>query len=365
MSFFLIALVSTSVIVWVFQAVNFLDIMIEDGRDYLIYINYSLLNFPKTFSKLFPFILFFSIYYVTTKIELNNELIILWNFGINKIQLVNFIFKASLILLLIQLIFTSILVPKTQELARAFLRTSEVNFYGNFIKTQKFNDAIKGVTIYSEKKDEEGNLYNLYLKKEINQNEFKITYAKKGIFKKINDVPILVLLDGTTISGSDDEITNFSFSKSDFSLKNIETNTTTYPKNQEISSLKLIKCIKNIKNLKNNTFDNEIKKIENCNIQNIENLFKEFYKRFIIPIYIPLLSMIPFLLIITSKEKSNYMKYRMFTFILGLIIIIFSETTIRFISKEFLQNLSLLFLPIIFNLILYMSFTKKFNARRI
>ena len=84
MSFFLIALVSTSIIVWVFQAVNFLDIMIEDGRDYLIYINYSLLNFPKTFSKLFPFILFFSIYYVTTKIELNNELIILWNFGINK-----------------------------------------------------------------------------------------------------------------------------------------------------------------------------------------------------------------------------------------------------------------------------------------
>ena len=365
MSFFLIALVSTSIIVWVFQAVNFLDIMIEDGRDYLIYINYSLLNFPKTFSKLFPFILFFSIYYVTTKIELNNELIILWNFGINKIQLINFIFKVSLILLIVQLVFTSILIPKTQELARSFLRTSEVNFYGNFIKAQKFNDTIKGVTIYSEKKDGDGNLYNLYLKKEINKNEFKITYAKKGIFKKINDVPILVLLDGTTITGSDDQITNFSFSKSDFSLKNLETNTTTYPKNQEISSLKLITCIKNIKNLKNKIINNEIKKIENCNIQNIENLFKEFYKRFIIPIYIPLLSMIPFLLIITSKEKSNYMKYRMFTFILGLIIIIFSETTIRFISKEFLQNLSLLFLPIIFNLILYMSFTKKFNARRI
>ena len=116
MSFFLIALVSTSIIVWVFQAVNFLDIMIEDGRDYLIYINYSLLNFPKTFSKLFPFILFFSIYYVTTKIELNNELIILWNFGINKIQLINFIFKVSLILLIVQLVFTSILIPKTQEL---------------------------------------------------------------------------------------------------------------------------------------------------------------------------------------------------------------------------------------------------------
>ena len=52
MSFFLIALLSSSIVIWVFQAVNYLDIMIEDGRDYLIYINYSLLNFPKIFSKL-------------------------------------------------------------------------------------------------------------------------------------------------------------------------------------------------------------------------------------------------------------------------------------------------------------------------
>mgnify|MGYP001368637549 CR=1 FL=1 len=86
MSFFLIALFSTSIVVWVFQAVNFLDIMIEDGRDYLTYINYSLLNFPKILSKLFPFVLFFSLFYVTNKIELNNELIILWNFGTSKIR---------------------------------------------------------------------------------------------------------------------------------------------------------------------------------------------------------------------------------------------------------------------------------------
>ena len=62
MSFFLIALIGSSVVVWVFQAVNFLDIMIEDGRDYIVYINYSLLNFPKIISKLFPFVIFFSLF---------------------------------------------------------------------------------------------------------------------------------------------------------------------------------------------------------------------------------------------------------------------------------------------------------------
>ena len=79
MSFFLIALFAASIVVWVFQAVNFLDIIIEDGRDYLVYISYSLLNFPKIFSKLLPFVLFFSLFYVTIKYEFNNQLIIFWN----------------------------------------------------------------------------------------------------------------------------------------------------------------------------------------------------------------------------------------------------------------------------------------------
>ena len=72
--FFTIALLSSSVVVCIFQAVNFLDIIIEDSRDYLVYINYSLLNFPKILSRLFPFVLFFSVFYVTDRYEQNNEL---------------------------------------------------------------------------------------------------------------------------------------------------------------------------------------------------------------------------------------------------------------------------------------------------
>ena len=41
--FFLITLFFASLIIWIFQAVNFLDIMIEDGRDYIVYIKYTLL----------------------------------------------------------------------------------------------------------------------------------------------------------------------------------------------------------------------------------------------------------------------------------------------------------------------------------
>jgi len=362
MSFFVIALFSSSIIIWVFQAVNYLDIMIEDGRDYLVYINYTLLNFPKILSKLFPFVLFFSLFYVTIKYENNNELIIFWNFGINKITLINFIIKSSIVLMLIQIILSSVIVPKSLDVARSFLRGSTVNFYGNFIKPQRFNDTIKNVTIYSEKKDEDGNLYNLYLKKAENDKNFQITYARKGIFKEINKSPVLVLLNGETITRKNNEITNISFSKSDFLLKNFTTNTTTYKKTQELSIQNLFICIDFLYDITKKQNDTS-RTIENCTVTNKSNIFKELYKRLIIPLYIPILMIVPFLLILSSKENSNYFKLKILTFIIGLLIIIFSETTIRVISELFLKNLFLSITPIIIFIIIYLIFVSKFNFR--
>ena len=339
--FFLITLFSASIIIWVFQAVNFLDIMIEDGRDYLVYINYSLLNFPKVVSKVLPFVFFFSFFYVISRYELNNELIIFWNFGVNKLQLINFLFIFSIFLTLIQIILTGFIVPNAQDKARSFLRTSSVNFLENFIKQKKFNDTIKNVTIYSDGKDKEGNLLNLYLKKVENINNFQITYAKKGNFINKRNTQILVLYEGETINVVNDKITNFRFSKSDFNLKNLETNTTTYKKTQEVSSTKLINCYLRLNN--SSIFKVKIENviIENCVSANLNNVIKELYKRFVVPFYLPSLMLIILFLILKSKENINYFTYRVFIFLFGLLIIISSEMSLRFIKNNFIENIKI------------------------
>ena len=345
--FFFITLFSASIIIWVFQAVNFLDIMIEDGRDYLVYINYSLLNFPKVVSKVLPFVFFFSFFYVISKYELNNELIIFWNFGVNKFQLINFLFIFSIFLTVVQIILAAFIVPNAQDKARSFLRTSSVNFLESFIKQKKFNDTIKNVTIYSDGKDKNGNLLNIYLKKEENLNNFQITYAKKGNFVSKKKNQVLVLYEGETINVVNDKVTNFRFSKSDFSLRNLETNTTTYIKTQEVSTLKLIKCYLKLNNL--NFFNITTKDIvlENCIQSNLNNVIKELYKRFIIPFYIPSLMLIILFLILKSKENINYFNYRIFIFLFGLLIIISSEMSLRFIKNNFLENIKIFIVPLI------------------
>ena len=140
--FFVISLVSTSVIIWVFQAVNYLDIVIDDGRDYSVYLSYAVLSFPKIASKILPFAFFFSFSYVIAKYELKNELLIYWNFGINKITFINFFFIFSLFLFFVQIILTAFVVPKAQSTARSIIRTSDYNFVDNFIKVKKFNAVV-------------------------------------------------------------------------------------------------------------------------------------------------------------------------------------------------------------------------------
>ena len=357
--FFIIALFFSSIIIWIFQAVNFLDIMIEDGRDYIVYLKFTALIFPKIVSKILPFIFFLSFVYVITKYELNNELVIFWNYGVNKIEIVNYFFRFSIILAFFQIFLNSIVVPTTQDQARSYLRTSSINFLENFIKPKKFNDTVKDLTIYSDSISEDGSFSNIYIKKGVGFDNFQTTFAKKGNFKKIGNRKIFELYNGETINVVKGKITNFKFSKSNFSLDNLKTNTITHRKTQEVSTINLFVCFKNIYKEKSIDLSKKLK-IENCRSENIENILKEFHKRIIIPLYIPVLMLVTLLLIIKSKENINYLKFRLAIFLIGIFIIVISEMTLRFVNSSLVNNFILLLLPISLIIFLYSIFTYKY-----
>ena len=361
--FFLISLISASTIVWVFQAVNFLDLMVEDGRDFLLYLNYTLLNFPKIISKLLPFALFFSFFYVVSKYELNNELMIFWNFGVSKTKLINFFLKISLIFTVFQIILVSFIVPTTQNISRELIKSSNINFFESFIKPKKFNDNIKGLTIFVDDKSVNGELKNIYLKKETGNANFQITYAKSGYFRSGNNLQILVLENGQTINKVNDDITTFSFTQSTLNMSSQDSGIIKVDKIQETSTFNIIECLNRFINIQKSK--NKSKKfIQNCTIENLDNIYKELYKRFLIPLYIPTLILISLMLIIYSKENINYTKYRLFIFLIGLVIIIFSETTQKLIKDDLNYNLKIYIIPVIIFVLFYFSVSSKLKFKQ-
>jgi lipopolysaccharide export system permease protein len=353
LTFFFLALFGISLIIWVFQAVNFLDIMIEDGRNYNVYFNYTLLNFPKIISRILPFALFISFSYTFIKYEANNELIIFWNHGVSKISIINFFFWISILIMLVQILLMSVIVPKSQEMARSKLRSSNVDYFEGLIKPKKFNDTVKGLTIFAEDKNENGELKNIYIKKNNYEKGFQITFAKKGVFELKGNKKILVLYDGQTLNkNNNNNITNFDFSQSDFGLGDMDSHLVTHKKIQEQSTISLLTCMKSI-------FEKKNYNIINCNKSNPRNIYKTIFKRLINPFYLPVLILISLLFILTSKENLKYNKYKYLIFLFGLGLIILSESSLGYISNNLNKNILILILPIILTLLIYLIFIHK------
>ena len=90
---FLIILFTLSTLIWLLQAVNYLDIVSEDGHGLSIYFQYTSLNLPKIISKTYLLSYFLALCYVLSKYEETNQLLVFWTFGINKIVFLNIIFS--------------------------------------------------------------------------------------------------------------------------------------------------------------------------------------------------------------------------------------------------------------------------------
>ena len=101
--------ISISVIVWVVQAVNFLDFVTEDGHGLKIYFIYTTLNLPKIFHRLLPFIFLISLFYQLSKYEDRNELLVFWSHGVNYKKFINVILIYSFLFSFFQIILGSFL----------------------------------------------------------------------------------------------------------------------------------------------------------------------------------------------------------------------------------------------------------------
>jgi lipopolysaccharide export system permease protein len=355
--FFLLVLFTISIIIWVLQAVNFLDFVTEDGHGFLVYFNYTLLSLPKIIGRIYPFAIFLSFSYILLKYENKNELVIFWNFGIKKIRFINFFIKLSFLFVLISLLINAFISPYSQDKARSFIRSSDLDFFESILKPKKFIDTIEGLTIYFDEIGENGELKNIYLNNNLNGMS-QVTFAKIGKVENDGNKKVLVLKEGRTINEIDGNISEFNFSKSDFNISRFSTKTTTTKKIKETSTKDLIECLiifhktSNKINLTRNSLT------RNCGLDNLENIHQVLYSRLIKPFYITFLITISLLLILKSKNNHSFNINKIKIFSLGFVAIIFLELSSKIVNTNLIQNLFLIILPIFFIFIMYIFFLK-------
>ncbi len=355
-NFFTILLTFT-LIAWTVRAVNFLDLMIEDGFSLNIYIKYSLLNISTISSRFIPLSFLLALIISILKFEKQQEFLILWVSGLNKIQVANIFFLIGLLVAIFQATLTIIINPLLLNKSRSLLRETESKQVNSMLKSNDFSDSFKSVTFYIEEKNERNELINIFIQdssgslktmlSEIGNSNNSTIVARKGIIKDQK----LILFEGTiqTINEKK-EIKNINFERTELTIDNFITRTITLTKIQETSSLILINCVLNRK----------IQYLNSCPYKN-DNMqvpLENISKRFASPLYVPLVSIIISFLLIYKKEKKFSFLRKYFLFILIFIILILGEILGEYAGFSIINALTYFFAPIVLSVVFYLSLVK-------
>lgn len=360
--FFLISSIALTLIIWVIQAVNYLDIVTEDGHSFKVYFLFTLLSLPKIFSQSLPFVFFLSVFYIVSDYEDKNQLLIYWSYGVNKLQVINQIIQLSLIFVIFQIIFSTIAVPYTQDKSRSYIRSSNLDFFPNLIKPKKFIDTVKGLTIFIDEKNEDGSFSKILLKDETNTNNVQIIIAEKGNIVLKDDKKTLLLNNGEILKvNKNNKTTSFNFRTTQFNLENYSSKTTKTPKVQEIATIDLIKCFDF---LKKNLNTSVVIRSLNCNSNFLKNIYQELFKRMYLPVYIALIGLIASLILLKSKNTQGYFSFKIKIFLTGIFFIILSDILLNYTGNKIINNLIYIVIPVFSFLIIYQILFLKLRKKK-
>ena len=354
--YFVVTLFAFAVIVWTIQSVNFLDLVIEDGHAFTTYFYYSLLTLSKVLTKLIPFCFMVALVLTISKLERDNEMIALWTSGLNKIYIVNLIFRISLLIMFIQIILTSAINPTLLNFSRSVIKNSQLEFVPSLLRERQFNDTVEGLTIFVEKKSKNQIYKNIFIRDEGKVlskigDESSTIFAKSG--QMSDDEKNLILYNGNIQKlNREGDVSIIKFEKTILNLAGLVTKSITEPKIQETSTFKILLCI-----LKKNI------DMHNCqeNKKSLMDIKIEFNKRFGMPIYIPLISVICSFLLSSRRDQKIYGYNKYIYFFLGFVILAISEIIVRYSGISWTHSIIYYLIPLLLLPIFYFSLIKKFK----
>lgn len=351
---FLTIILGLSLIAFTVRAVNFLELIVDNGYSLNTYFKYSIFNIFGIAPKFFPLAFLVSISIFLFKHNNNSEFVILWTTGVKKIVIVNLLLVSSFIIIILYLIFSVYLTPLALNKSREMISDSEFNSFLPTIRSQNFSDSFKNLTFLVEKKID-NELKNIFLHdtgknlKNFPSSSTDISsttiIAEKGVVEK----KYLFLINGEIITNkkNNEKTEIVKFDQLDINLENLRTNVITSPKLQETSTLKLLSCFN-----KNNT------NYKVCNSDAKGEIIPVLVRRLILPAYIPVLALICSFLLI---NKNSSLKNRFNIFFCSFILLVLVELILKYTGTNSLIRTIYVIMPAIILSMLYPLLIYKFS----
>ena len=351
---FFVIILSLTLIALTVRAVNFLELVVDNGYPISTYFIYSILNIFGIAPKFVPLSFFISIIIFIIKHKNDSELIILWSSGVDKIKLVNLILLSSFFVMVFYFIMSIFLTPTALNKSRGLLSNDNLNSFLPTIRAQSFTDSFKGFTFKVDKKIN-NEIQGIFLHdtgnslKSLSSNVSDISstaiIAEKGIVEERN----LFLIKGQIISiKKKNNLEIINFDELNINLSDLSTSTIKKPKIQETSTIKLLSC-----------FFEKYKDDLICNKDSKKEIVPNLVRRIILPFYIPLISLLCSLLLI---KNSIGVTERILIYTFSFLLLVFTELFIRYTGINYILMIIYIFFPFILFSVTYLILSLKFKT---
>jgi lipopolysaccharide export system permease protein len=192
---FLVVLVSLTALIWVTQALRYIDLITSEGQTILTFVGITGLIIPFQIMNIAPIALIIAVTHVLNKLSTDSEIIVMNAAGMSPWLLLRAFMSVALVVSLMVCVIGTYFGPKGLRMLRDWITKVHAQVV-SIVQPGSFTTIQSGVTFHIRERRINGQLFGVFLDDQRNPNERITIVAEMGELLEDDNGTFLIFKDG-------------------------------------------------------------------------------------------------------------------------------------------------------------------------
>ncbi len=189
-------LVVTTMVVWMTQTLQRVDILVEYGQGFGVFAWLSILIIPSLLAIIIPFAIFGAVVYSLYRLHSDSEIAVMFAAGVSRWRISSSLIMIAFLGAIATLYVNVDLMPRSYRILKQAVADIRADFASSILRSGEFTTVIDGFTIYVDEARPGGQFLGLLIN-DHRSGEYPETYmAERAILRETENGPTLLLRNG-------------------------------------------------------------------------------------------------------------------------------------------------------------------------
>jgi len=192
----LLVTISITSIVWLMQALRFIDYIVNQGVSILLFLKLTLLLIPSLALTILPPAYFCAIIFTYNKMKTDSELVVMQAMGLDRWRLTKPALRVGIILVIIAYAISLYIQPMSMRAFRDLQNFLRNNYVSILLQEGVFSSPVEGLTVFIRERHNDGTLQGILVHDNRKPGSEITMMADQGILVQTPSGPRFLMQDG-------------------------------------------------------------------------------------------------------------------------------------------------------------------------